>query len=228
MDDSCQLIVMLTHNDRTVPDAARIFEQCKDSPARWFGFKEEPLPLEEMKQLCRRMKECGKKTALEVVAYSEEEGLAGARAAIECGFDLLMGTKYSPAIHSLCRTHGLRYMPFAGRISGRPSILEGSVEELLDEARQLAAAGVDGIDLLGYRALEDPDSLILEFVRRSPLPVCVAGSIDCLERLDTLRSCRPWAFTIGGAFFEHRFGQPFTQQIETVCERMKAGDLKHA
>lgn len=45
------LVVMLTHNDFTVMDAAEIFERCKDSRAKCWGFKEHPLPLPQMKEL---------------------------------------------------------------------------------------------------------------------------------------------------------------------------------
>ena len=69
-----ELIVMLTYNDLTVRHASDIFEQCKNSKAAYWGFKEEGLPLEEMKALFGRMKACGKKTGLEVVAYTEDEG----------------------------------------------------------------------------------------------------------------------------------------------------------
>ena len=48
-----ELIVMLTHNDRTAANAREIFEQCKNSKARCWGFKEEPLTLDEMKKLFR-------------------------------------------------------------------------------------------------------------------------------------------------------------------------------
>ena len=51
-----ELIVMLTHNDFTVSNAEEIFEQCKDSKARYWGFKDHPLPLEKMKRLFARMK----------------------------------------------------------------------------------------------------------------------------------------------------------------------------
>ena len=77
-----ELIVMLTYNDLTVKNAFDIFEQCKDSKAKYWGFKEEGLPLEQMKKLYAYMKECGKTTGLEVVAYTEEECLAGAEMAI--------------------------------------------------------------------------------------------------------------------------------------------------
>ena len=65
-----QLIVMLTYNDHTVLDAAEIFARCKDSKAEFWGFKEAPLPLEQMKMLYRSMKDAGKTTFLEVVEYT--------------------------------------------------------------------------------------------------------------------------------------------------------------
>ena len=51
-------------------------------------------------------------------------------------------------------------------------------------------------------------------------PVCIAGSIDSFERLDEVRKAAPWAFTIGGAFFENKFGDTFAQQVNTVCDYM--------
>ena len=38
-----ELIVMLTHNDITVSNAYEIFEQCKNSKAKFGGFKEKTL-----------------------------------------------------------------------------------------------------------------------------------------------------------------------------------------
>lgn len=118
-----ELIVMLIHHDLTVEDACQIFERCRDTKAVYWGFKEQPLPLEEMNRIYARMKACGKRTALEVVAYTEAEGLEGARIAASCGCDILMGTCYFKSIASFCRQHGIAYMPFVGQITGRPSVL---------------------------------------------------------------------------------------------------------
>ncbi|MCQ2227879.1 MAG: hypothetical protein MJZ01_08235 [Bacteroidales bacterium] len=213
-----ELIVMLTHNDLTVENAYQIFEQCRDTKATYWGFKEQPLPLEEMKRIYARMKECGKRTALEVVAYTEEEGLEGAQMAVECGCDILMGTCYSEAIASLCQQHGIAYMPFVGQITGRPSILEGSIEGMVEEAKALKSKGVFGIDLLGYRYITDAEQLISDIVKKGNLPVCVAGSIDSYERLGFIKQAEPWAFTIGSAFFEHKFGDTIAEQINKVCD----------
>ncbi len=43
MKENLNLIVMLTHNDVTVNNAYEIFEQCKNSKAKFGGFKEKTL-----------------------------------------------------------------------------------------------------------------------------------------------------------------------------------------
>jgi len=177
-----KLIVMLTYNDMTVKNAAEVFEQCKDSKAEYWGFKEEPLLTEEMKALYARMKECGKTTFLEVVAYTEEECLAGAKQAVECGCDILMGTLFFDSINELCKEHGLKYMPFVGQITGRPSVLEGTVEGMLAEAKEYIAKGAYGIDLLGYRYTGNATELNKAFVAGLDAPVCLAGSVDSFQR----------------------------------------------
>ena len=215
-----ELIVMLTHNDRTVPNAAEIFEACRDAPAVNWGFKEVGLPLEEMKALFRRMKQCGKRTFLEVVAYTEAECLEGAKMAAACGVDVLMGTLFFDSINDYCKAHGLKYMPFVGKITGRPSVLEGTVEGMIQEARDYLAKGVYGIDLLGYRYTGDPVDLNRRFVAGVPAPVCLAGSVSSYQRLDEVKSTGAWAFTIGGAFFENKFDGTFAEQIAKVVAYM--------
>lgn len=158
-----------------------------------------------------------KKTVLEVVAYSEEEGLQGACLAHECGCDILMGTVYSDRIMSYCKKHNLQYMPFAGKVIDRPSILAGDMNDIRDEILRYIDAGVSGIDLLAYRYTGDARRLICEIVNHSPIPICVAGSINNFEQIELLEKTGAWAFTIGGAFFEHYFGDAFADQIENVC-----------
>lgn len=221
MSNHPQLIVMLTYNDRTVDNAYEIFDQCRNSQAQFWGFKEEPLPLPEMKRLYSHMKACGKTTFLEVVAYTEPECLAGAQMAVECGCDVLMGTIFSDAVNDFCRTHGLKYMPFVGEISERPSVLRGSLEGMIAEAREYLAKGAYGIDLLGYRYEGDAAALNKAFTAAIDAPVCLAGSVNSFQRLDEVKDAAPWAFTIGSAFFDQCFGDDFCAQIDTVCEYMK-------
>ena len=74
-----ELIIMLTHNDVTVENAIEVFESCKDLPAQRWGFKDVGLNKEEMIQLNKAMKAAGKTTYLEVVTYTEEGCIEGAK-----------------------------------------------------------------------------------------------------------------------------------------------------
>lgn len=219
--NSPKLIVMLTHNDHTVENASEIFESCKNSKAQYWGFKEKPLPISEMKSLFSRMKSCGKTTFLEVVEYDEESGLHGAKIAKECGCDILMGTVFFDSINQFCKENNMKYMPFVGQITNRPSILEGSIEDMISEAKEYLAKGVYGFDLLGYRCTGDPVKLNNAFVQAIEAPVCLAGSVDSYERLDEVIEANPWAFTVGSAFFDEKFGTDFHKQINNVCNYME-------
>lgn len=217
MEHAPELIVMLTCNDHTVENAYEIFDQCRGSRARLWGFKEQPLPFEQMKELYAYMKACGKTTFLEVVAYTEEECIAGAKTAADCGCDYLLGTLYFDSVNRLCRESGLKYMPFVGKVTGRPSILEGTAEGMVAEARRYLEKGVHGFDLLGYRYTGDAAALNRRFVAQVGAPVCLAGSVNSWQRLDEVLQAGPWAFTIGSAFFENRFSGTFREQIDKVC-----------
>jgi len=212
---------MLTHNDETVNNAHEIFEKCKNSDAKFWGFKEKSLPIEQMKNLYKYMKESGKTTFLEVVEYTEKEGLEGAKLALECGCDILMGTVFFDSINEFCQKNNLRYMPFVGNVTERPSILEGEIDEIIKEANEYLKKGVYGFDLLGYRYTGNAVELNERFVLEVNAPVCIAGSVNGYERLDELKNINPWSFTIGSAFFENKFDGSFEEQINKVCEYVK-------
>jgi len=223
MKNTPNLVVMLTYNDRTVSNAYEIFEQCKDSSAKFWGFKEKGLDINEMKKLYSYMKQCGKTTVLEVVAYTEEEGLNGAKMAFECNCDILMGTLYYDSINDYCREHNIKYMPFVGKVTGRPSILDGMVDEMIYEANEYLKKGVFGFDLLGYRYTGDAYNLIQQFVSEVNAPICIAGSINSYSRLDDIKKTNAWTFTIGGAFFENKFNGTFFEQIDNVYKYIEQG-----
>lgn len=223
MKNTSELIVMLTYNDCTVPNAAEIFEQCRETRARFWGFKEQGIPFAEMQALFARMKACGKTTCLEVVSYTEEECLRGAQTAAVCGCDYLMGTLYFDSVNALCRKNGVRYMPFVGQVTDRPSVLHGTAEEMIRQAQRCLAKGAYGIDLLGYRYTGDGAALNRAFTAAVPGPVCIAGSVNSYARLEELRQTAPAYFTIGSAFFDHAFGQDISAQIDAVCRFMEVG-----
>lgn len=218
MKENLNLIVMLTHDDKTVKNSFKIFEECRNSKAKLWGFKEKPLPVDEMKKLYKYMKKCGKMTFLEVVEYTEKEGLEGAKLAVECGCDILMGTVFFDSINKFCKSNNLKYMPFVGKVTQRPSILEGDINEIIAEAKEYQKKGVYGFDLLGYRYVGDAVELNKKFVEEIEIPVCLAGSINSYMRLDEVKNVKPWAFTIGSAFFENKFDGTFKEQINKVYE----------
>lgn len=211
------LVVMLTHNDQTVKDAIEIFDSSKDLDVRHWGFKNVGLPETEMKQLVRNMKDAGKTTYLEVVTYTEDECMAAAKLAVECGFDCLMGTLYFPSVGEFVKGK-IKYFPFCGRVWGSPSILGDDVDGIIKDANRLKQLGVDGIDILAYRFTGDPVELINRFIAEVDIPTCIAGSIDTFERIDFMKSLNPWGFTMGSALFKKNFAPngSFRDNLEAV------------
>jgi hypothetical protein len=197
---------MLTHHDVTVKDAAEVFEECKDlEEVKFWGFKNVGLPKDQMKALTAAMKAAGKTTFLEVVTYDEESCMDGAKTAVECGFDCLMGTLYYESVHNYLKEQGLTYMPFVGKVSGSPSILEGTNEEIIQNAKDLMAKGIKGFDILAYRHVVDGEKLAREFCAAIDAQICIAGSINSYARIDTMFDIGPWTFTMGSALFEKKF-----------------------
>ena len=215
-DKMPHLIVMLTHNDYTAKNASEIFEECKNSDALFWGMKEKGISHEEMKHLFSRMKEYGKTTFLEIVGYTETEGLKGAELALECGCDYVMGAKFFPSISKYCKENNIKYLPFVGQPTGRPSVLNGTIEEIVEETKKVVNDGAFGVDLLGYRFTGNPVELNKKVVEETGVPVCIAGSIDNYDRLDEVKKIMPWSFTIGSAFFNNKFGASFCEQINKV------------
>ena len=219
-----KLIVMLTHNDKTVPDAAAVFEQCKDLPVTNWGFKDVGMQPEKMKELCHAMKKAGKTTFLEVVTYSEEECLRGAKLAVECGFDYLLGTLMYESVAKYTIEQGIKYLPFVGKVSGSPSILEGNAADMVAQAEAFKKVGAYGTDLLGYRYVDgDPEALAAEFIKKSPIPTVLAGSISSIAKLEKVKAMDPWLFTMGSALFTANFvpGGNVYDNLAEVCNILK-------
>jgi hypothetical protein len=151
------------------------------------------------------MNAASKTTYLEVVSLTEEEGLTGAKLAVECGFDILMGTVFFDSINEYLKDKPVKYYPFPGHVHSHPSILDGTIEEIVQHARDMEAKGVDGMDLLTYRYTGDAPKLLREVVKATGVPMVSAGSIDAYERIAEVRDTGAWGFTIGTAFFEKKF-----------------------
>ena len=215
-----EFILMLTYNDTTVKDALNIFQECKDAPVMHWGFKDVGLPPDEMKAVVREMRAAGKTTYLEVVSLSEEDGLRGARIAVEAGFDVLMGTVFFDSIMEYLKGKPIKYYPFPGHIYGHPSILDGSMDEIVAHARFLESQGVQGMDLLSYRYVGDASQLLQEVVKATNVPIVSAGSIESYKRLAEVWQTGAWGFTIGSALFDKKFvpDGTFLENTLAVCE----------
>ena len=218
-----KVIIMLTYNDKTVQNAFEVFETCKDLPVEFWGFKNVGLPKPEMKKLVDAMKEAGKTTFLEVVSYSEKECMAGAKAAVELGHDYLMGTVYYKSVFDYLKTQDIKFLPFCGKVYGSPSVLEGTFDEIIEDANNLLDMGVAGIDLLAFRH-EEGAKLAEEYCKRIEKPVVIAGSIDSPERIEFVNSINPWAFTMGTALFNEKFakGESFRTNLQKVIACMNS------
>lgn len=212
---------MLTHNDQTVQNALEVFESSKDLPIGFWGFKDVGLERNKMAQLIAAMKAAGKTTFLEVVTYSEEACMAGAKTAVELGFDYLMGTLFFDSVYAYLNQHHVKYLPFCGKVSGSPSILEGSFEEIIADAKSMLDKGVYGIDLLAFRHAKGAE-LAEAYCAAVDAPTVVAGSINSKERIDFINRINPWAFTMGSALFTENFapGAGFRENLKAVAAYM--------
>ncbi len=214
-----ELIVMLTHYDKTVPDALELFESTKDYPIMHWGFKDVGLSPKAMQTVVTAMRDAGKVTFLEVVSLSEEEGLRGARLAVDLGFDILMGTVFYPSIGDYLKDKSVRYYPFPGHVHSHPSILDGTIDDIVAHAKELEANGAHGLDLLTYRYDGEAAGLLKQVVEATNVPIVSAGSIASFERINEVWDSGAWGFTIGSAFFDKKFmpNGSFAENVWAVC-----------
>jgi hypothetical protein len=220
-----EFIFMLTHSDRTVPNARAVYDEVRDCGLRYVGFKDIGLPVDELKALSAAIRADGREVMLEVVSEAEEDELQSVRAALEIGVDWLLGGTHPDAALEILAGTDVRYCPFPGQVIGHPSLLRGSIDEIAADADRLTSRpGVHGLDLLAYRYDGDVEALTSAVKMRAHGPVIAAGSVDSLERIRALSRIGVWGFTIGGAIFDGRFaGAPsIPAQVDAVLEAARA------
>lgn len=213
-------VFMLTKDDRTVADAAAVYASLARTPLRYIGFKDIGLPVGDLVALAAAMKRDGKQVMLEVVSTSRDAEIRSIEAACEIGVDYLLGGRHAVDAVRILKGTNIRYFPFAGRTEGHPTRLVGTIEEIVDDARRLAdLPGVHGLDLLAYRFAGDVEQLAARVVQSVEIPVLAAGSIDGNERVQAMRRCGVWGFTVGSAVFDGDFlGEPVAQQIRNILQ----------
>jgi mannose-6-phosphate isomerase-like protein (cupin superfamily) len=215
-----RFIFMLTRNDRTVSDAMEQLAIALALGVRHIGFKDIGLPLDALKALKTAIRAGGATSYLEVVSLDRDSEIASAKAAVEIGIDnLLGGTRVDDVLPIIAGTT-IQYCPFPGTISGHPSVLEGTIDEIVASARALAAReGVHGLDLLAYRSHENVPALIAAVCGAVSKPVYIAGSIDTPGQIAALKQAGAAGFTIGTAALDGKYpadGTDVPRQLATI------------
>lgn len=212
-------IFMLTNQDRTVADAAERLKDVLAAGITHVGFKDIGLPFDELLLLASAIKAAGATLYLEVVSLDEESERRSAQAAVDLGVDILMGGTRPNVVLPVIAGKNIRYYPFPGKIVGHPSKLEGTIETIVDSARQLTAIeGVSGLDLLAYRFDGDVEALITSVCEAIEKPVVVAGSIDSPQRMAAVVRSGAAGFTIGTAAFNGAFSGSSNLRLEIEME----------
>ncbi|WP_322008705.1 4-hydroxythreonine-4-phosphate dehydrogenase [Paraburkholderia sp. J12] len=215
-------IFMLTENDATVADALAAYDSLRDSPVHYVGFKDIGLPVAALKQLAQRIRADGRKVMLEVVATSRETERESIRAALDIGVDFLLGGRHVEDALTLLRGSDVRYFPFAGHTVGHPTVLQGTMDEIVEDARRIASLpGVHGLDLLAYRFAGegDPAELARRVADSVNVPVIAAGSIDREARVKAMIDAKVWGFTVGSAIFQGAFvDRLLPAQVNTIFQ----------
>lgn len=217
-----EFVFMLTHRDRTVPQAEEVLADLRGTGLRLVGCKDVGAAPDRLRDLVARAHGDGLEMMLEVVSTSRDDELASVRAAVDVGFDWVLGGTHASDAAALLAGTGIRYCPFPGRIVGHPSVLEGEIDEIARSAAELTALdGVHGVDLLAYRhATADVRALTSAVVAASGGPVIAAGSVVEAAQITTLAAAGAWGFTIGGAIFEGRLpgGPDVAAQVRAVLD----------
>lgn len=201
-----ELIAMLTHNDKTVDNARKVFADSVAAPTQHWGFKDTGLPTSELALLARDMKAAGKTVHFESLEEEESRCLTAAQFAVDNGLDYLIGMAFHPSVAKLLAGAQVAYLPTCGGRSGIPRMLHGSIEDIVGDATRIRPQ-VDGVTLSLYRWTDgDPGLLGKAFVDEVKSPVVVTGSINSTERMDEIARLSPWGITVGSALFDDAFG----------------------
>ncbi len=225
-----RFIFMLTRNDKTVNDAEQHLATALAAGVHHIGFKDVGLPFERLKDLNAAIKDGGATSYLEVVSLDKESEIVSAKAAVDIGVDILLGGTNVDAVLPILEGTNIQYYPFPGRIEGHPSVLVGSIDEIVNSAQALAAReGVHGLDLLAYRSTENVTGLMAAVCAAVDKPVIMAGSIGSKQRIEVVRRSGATGFTIGTAALDGDYPADSSEletQLRTI-QRDVAGVNKH-
>lgn len=222
-----EFIFMLTHHDVTIPNALEVFEEIKDTGLKFIGCKDIGLPIEKLQELFREMKNADMTTFIEVVSNDEEKHFIGVEKAIRVGADYLIGgmPRFTGKTLEYLKEKkaNLKFFPYIGKVIGHPCVLEGSVDEIVDNGVEFEKMGIHGINLLLYRYTGNVNLLLDRAIDTLKIPLIVAGSIDDFEKIGQMKRKNVWAFTIGGAILEKKFApeKNIKEQVTAVLNLLQ-------
>jgi hypothetical protein len=210
-----EFIFMLTRNDETIANARAVYASIADLGLEHVGCKDVGLPKPELAQLIGDIRSHGHTSYLEVVSESDDSMETSARTAIEVKADYVIGGTAVERIQKVIAGTGMKFFPYIGSVVGHPCLLRGSIRDIVEDGKRVEQLGVDGINLLAYRYDGDVPELVRSVAAATPLPLICAGSVDSVERIETLRDLGVWAFTIGTAALDGSFvpGKPLDDQL---------------
>lgn len=213
---------MLTQRDVTVLNALEVLEEINDTGLRCIGCKDVGLDPGLYDELFSRMRDYGMRSFLEIVTYDEREHFRGVDLGLRIGADYIIGgmPQYTEKTLEYLKTRDerLRFFPYIGEVVDHPCILQGSVDDVIEDGKEAERLGADGVNLLLYRYEGDQEALLDEVVDKLNLPLLVAGNIKDFEQIEELKRNNIWAFTIGSAIFNREFvkGESLRDQIAAV------------
>jgi hypothetical protein len=220
-----EFIFMLTKDDRTIVDAIEVLDSIADSGLRYVGFKDVGADPARQREITARAHDLGMDVMLEVVSTSAEAEANSVRSARAAKVDWVLGGTNPEVGAQILAGTDIRYCPFPGIVTGHPSILSGSVDDIAASAASLSEApGVFGVDLLTYRHAEaDPEELTRAVVDACDGPVIAAGAVVERDQIVLLDRAGAWGFTIGSAIFNGQLpGAPsVSAQVQTVLDWLK-------
>jgi hypothetical protein len=215
-------IFMLTRDDMTVEDCLDVFDEIRPLGIRHIGCKDVGVDKSVLKELMKRIRECGGTSYLEVVSTTPEACVNSARVAVEIGVERLLGGTNVEDIMKIIKGSGTDYYPFPGIPVGHPTKLGGKPDLIAEHCRRFEEQGCAGVDLLAYRATDD-DPLALVRAARAAIKgylIC-AGSVDTPERIGALAAAGADAFTIGTAVFTGSFNRRKGSAVSQLKDILK-------
>jgi hypothetical protein len=203
-------VLMLTEQDRTIPDAVDVYEKLSVDELRLIAFKDVGTDPHMARDLTEAAHADGRSVLLELADTSDAGQEIGCRLALDLGVDRVVGTWRPSAAAAFAGNDSIEYWPFAGALSGSPLVLDSSPDELAAEAQRLSATdGVAGVVLMPYRQTSyDPVLLMKRTASAANVPLLIAGGVRDAAQITDIAAAGAWGFTMGGAALADRHDDP--------------------